>query len=188
LIASTRRASGTYEKGPENGAGAWPGDADTVGTETVHLCDSLVLTPAPTWVNQMPLLIGVVLALLAAVAAIWIGLERRTFYSTVLVIVGSYYVLFAVMGASSRVLVIELVAMSLFAVMAAIGFRTSIWIVVAGLALHGAFDFVHGRLVMNPGVPVWWPAFCGSYDVAAAIALAYLVHRAPEPSEFHLNS
>jgi hypothetical protein len=123
----------------------------------------------------MPIVIGVVLALVAAVAAIWIGLDRRSFYATVLVVVGTYYVLFAVMGASSRVLVIESLVASLFALMAAIGFRTHTWIIAAGLALHGAFDFVHGALVTNPGMPVWWPAFCGSYDVAAAIMLAVLI-------------
>jgi hypothetical protein len=38
----------------------------------------------------------------------------------------------------------------------------------AGLAAHGVLDFFHGRLVANPGVPPWWPAFCRAFDVAAA--------------------
>lgn len=137
----------------------------------------------------MPFLIGVVLALAAGVAAIWIGLDRRTFYATVLVVVGTYYVLFAVMGASSRVLVIETIAMSVFAVMAAIGFRTSMWIIAAGLALHGAFDFfVHGSLVTNPGMPRWWPAFCGSYDIAAAVVVAVLISSRPRPASASVAS
>jgi hypothetical protein len=28
--------------------------------------------------------------------------------------------------------------------------------------------FFHAQLVDNPGMPAWWPAFCGAYDLAAA--------------------
>ena len=38
-------------------------------------------------------------------------------------------------------------------------------------------DFFHGRFVANPGVPAWWPAFCGAYDVAAAGYLAWRLTR-----------
>jgi hypothetical protein len=128
----------------------------------------------------MPYLIGIVLALATVALASWIGLDRRTFYATVLIVVATYYALFAVVGSSSRALLIELAVMGLFVLLAAIGFRTSMWIVAAGLALHGAFDFfVHGGLVTNPGMPAWWPAFCGAYDVAAAIALAFLIWKRP---------
>jgi hypothetical protein len=47
--------------------------------------------------------------------------------------------------------------------------------VAAALALHGVFDLVHGSLIANPGVPLWWPAFCSTYDVAAAGYLAWLI-------------
>jgi hypothetical protein len=30
-------------------------------------------------------------------------------------------------------------------------------------------------VIDNPGVPPWWPAFCGAYDVAAAVYLAWLL-------------
>ena len=29
--------------------------------------------------------------------------------------------------------------------------------------------------VMNPGVPMWWPEFCATYDVVAAAYLAWLL-------------
>jgi hypothetical protein len=123
----------------------------------------------------MPFLIGVVLGIGTALLCSWIGLDRRSFYATVLIVVGHYYVLFATIGASSRVLVIESIGMFVFVLIAAIGVRRGMWIIAAGLALHGAFDSVHGALVTNPGMPPWWPAFCGSYDVAAAIVLAFLI-------------
>jgi hypothetical protein len=46
-------------------------------------------------------------------------------------------------------------------------------VVVPALAAHGVFDLAHGRIISNPGVPPWWPAFCGTYDVTAAAFLAW---------------
>ncbi|HEY8258753.1 MAG TPA: hypothetical protein VIG08_13935 [Gemmatimonadales bacterium] len=58
----------------------------------------------------------------------------------------------------------------------------SLWIVVAGLAAHGVFDALHDRLIANPGVPEWWPQFCGMYDVVAAGYLAWLLLRRVVPA------
>jgi hypothetical protein len=119
--------------------------------------------------------VGVAVALIVSGFARLSGLDRdRAFYPTVLVVVGSYYVLFAVMGGSMRALAIESMVMVGFALVAVAGFKGSLWLVAAGLAAHGVFDFLHGYVVSNPGVPEWWPAFCGAYDVAAAAALAWL--------------
>ncbi len=63
----------------------------------------------------MEYLIGVILSLAVAGSATVIGLDReRAFYPTVLIVIASYYVLFAVMGASRRTLVIEIVVASGF--------------------------------------------------------------------------
>jgi len=61
--------------------------------------------------------------------------------------------------------------------LAVLGFRSSLWLVVAALGVHGVFDLVHGSFVSNPGVPPWWPAFCLTYDVTAAGYLAWLMIR-----------
>lgn len=62
--------------------------------------------------------------------------------------------------------------MSGFALFAVAGFKNQVWIVAVGLAAHGVFDFFHAYLVINPGVPEWWPAFCLSIDVAMATFVA----------------
>ncbi|HTO73832.1 MAG TPA: hypothetical protein VMJ30_08430 [Gemmatimonadales bacterium] len=31
------------------------------------------------------------------------------------------------------------------------------------------------RIIENPGVPAYWPAICGSYDLVAAGYLAWLI-------------
>jgi hypothetical protein len=126
----------------------------------------------------MPYLTGIVLALTVSGLATLVGLDRdRAFYPTVLVVIASYYVLFAVMGGSGHALVVETLVMTGFLLAALIGFKKNLWLVVAALAAHGVFDFVHGRVVANPGVPAWWPAFCLTYDVTAAAFLAWLLRR-----------
>ena len=124
----------------------------------------------------MALLIGALLALAVGVFATVSGLDRdRAFYPTVAIVVASYYSLFAGMGGSTRVLVLESLVAGAFLLGAVLGFRSSLWIVVMALAGHGAFDLAHDRILSNPGVPRWWPAFCLTYDVAAAAYLAWLL-------------
>jgi hypothetical protein len=122
--------------------------------------------------------IGIGLALVVSVWAALVGFDRdRVFYPMVLVVIASYYVLFAVIGGSVRAMMIESGVMTAFAALAVLGSRSKLWIVAAGLAGHGVFDAVHGTLVTNPGVPVWWPAFCLAYDVTAASAMLWLLRR-----------
>jgi len=126
----------------------------------------------------MPYLAGIGLALTVSGLATLVGLDRdRAFYPTLLLVIASYYVLFAVMGGSGHALVVETLVMTGFLLVAVIGFKKSLWLVVAALAAHGVFDLFHGRIVANPGVPVWWPAFCLTYDATAAAFLACLLRR-----------
>lgn len=126
----------------------------------------------------MPYLAGIVLALTVSGFATLIGLDRdRAFYPTLLLVIASYYVLFAVTGGSGHALVVETLVMTGFLLAAVVGFKKSLWLVVAALAAHGVFDAFHGRVVANPGVPVWWPAFCLTYDITAAAFLAWLLQR-----------
>jgi hypothetical protein len=109
-----------------------------------------------------------------------VGLDRdRAFYPTVLMVIASYYVLFAVMSESVHTVILESAVVIVFAIAAVAGFKSSAWIVVAGLAGHGIFDAFHGKVVENSGVPVWWPAFCLAYDLGAAGSLAWLITRQP---------
>jgi hypothetical protein len=126
----------------------------------------------------MPVLVGVILALGVSLFATLVGLDRdRAFYSTVTIVVASYYVLFAVMGGSAASVRSEGVVMLLFVVASALGFRRNMWVVAAALCGHGLLDSVHSSLITNPGVPAWWPPFCGAYDVTAGCYLALLLSR-----------
>ncbi|MBS1709185.1 MAG: hypothetical protein JSS65_10765 [Armatimonadetes bacterium] len=126
----------------------------------------------------MAVTVGVVLGIVVWAFGRLVGIDRdRAYYATILAVVALYYALFAVMGSSLSALAQESVAIVVFFVMTAIGFRKSPWVVVAGLAGHGAYDSVHGLLITNPGMPVWWPAFCGSIDVTMAAGMAWILVR-----------
>jgi hypothetical protein len=122
----------------------------------------------------MEYLVAVILGLVVAGFAAMSGFDRdRAFYPTVLIVVASYYPLFAVMGASRPSLETEIVVGLVFSVFAILGFKKIMWVAAAGIAGHGFFDFiVHPALVPNPGMPVWWPGFCGTIDIVLGAWLA----------------
>jgi len=122
----------------------------------------------------MDLLIGLVLALVIGVATRSLGLDRdRALYPIVIMVIATYYLLFAVMAGSTAALVADGVIATGFVAVALAGFRLNLWWAALALAAHGAMDAVHGHIVDNPGVPSWWPGFCGAYDIAAAAWLAW---------------
>ncbi|HJV90636.1 MAG TPA: hypothetical protein VJ623_10055 [Holophagaceae bacterium] len=124
----------------------------------------------------MGYVIGTLLALLVGLFGTFVGLDReRGFYPVVTIVVASYWVLFAIMGASTPTLILELVVGSAFVLSGVVGFTRSLWFAVAGLAGHGVFDVFHDALYPNPGAPPFWPAFCASYDVVAGAYLAVLI-------------
>ena len=128
--------------------------------------------------RNVALFVGAALALSVGLSATFLGLDRdRAFYPTVMIVIASYYGLFAIMGGSIQVLAFESIAIVAFLVASIAGFKRSLWLVAAALAAHGVFDFVHGQLIANPGVPLWWPPFCLVYDVVAAAYLAWLLSR-----------
>ena len=124
----------------------------------------------------MALLIGTSLAFGVGLFATVVGLDRdRAFYPTVMLVIAFLYALFAVLGGSTNALVLESLVGAAFAALAVTGFKSSLWIVAGALAAHGIYDFLHDWVVANPGVPGFWPAFCGAYDVTAAAYLAWLL-------------
>ncbi len=128
----------------------------------------------------MEYLVAVVLGLVVAGFAAASGFDRdRSFYPTVLIVIASYYALFAVMGEPrDPALEIEVAVGLVFATLAVLAFKKSMWLAAAGIAGHGFFDFfVHPALVTNPAMPVWWPGFCGTIDIVLGGWLAIRLWR-----------
>ena len=63
-------------------------------------------------------------------------MPRRSARHAKLVKVASYYVLFAAL---------ESMVMAGFSIAAVVGFKSSAWVVVGGLASHGVFDALQGQ-------------------------------------------
>lgn len=130
----------------------------------------------------MPIMVGLLLAVGVAALARFTRFDRdRSFYPTVLMIIASYYVLFAVMGGSSRALGWELAVALAFSTIAIIGALHAPVLVGVGIMAHGLFDLVHDGLVENAGVPTWWPGFCGSVDVLLGLWVIGLCRARPDP-------
>jgi hypothetical protein len=124
----------------------------------------------------MEYVIGFAAAVGVGLFATVIGFDKeRSFYPVVLIVIATLYLLFAAMAGATDSFVAEVIPALVFVAMAALGFRKTPWLVVAGLALHGVFDFFHHAVIANPGVPVWWPGWCLAYDVVAAGYLAALI-------------
>jgi len=47
--------------------------------------------------------------------------------------------------------------------------------------LHGGYDAIHPQLFVNPGVPAWYPLYCGSVDIAIGLYLAVLAWQLAQP-------
>ena len=131
----------------------------------------------------MEYLIGAVLALAIAGLAAAAGFIRdRSFAPTILIVVASYYVLFAVIGGSTRTVIVEMLIASGFLLIGVVGFKRNLWLVAAAFVGHGLFDFIHEAYIRNPGVPSWWPGFCLAFDVLFGGCFAALLLRGSHSS------
>lgn len=136
----------------------------------------------------MEYLVGLAFSLAIAAVATFIGFDRdRSFYPTILIVIALVYVLFAAMGASAQALLTESLVAGTFFVVAVIGFKTNLWLVLAALVGHGVFDLVHHLFIDNPAVPHWWPGFCMAVDLILAVYLGGLLVRRPNFHSYALK-
>ena len=71
---------------------------------------------------MLPYVVGIVLSIGVALFARWVGFDRdRAFYPTVLIVIASYYVLFAAMSGSIQTVVLESAVMTPFVIAAVAG-------------------------------------------------------------------
>lgn len=122
--------------------------------------------------------IGTLFGLATGVLTSLIGMDRdRSLYPAMMIVIALLYCLFAVLGGSIQALTIESVVGVIFIASAVAGFKYTLWFTVVGIVGHGLFDLVHPHLFENPGVPTWWPGFCGTIDIVLGLYLAWLISR-----------
>jgi hypothetical protein len=109
----------------------------------------------------------------AASLAFW-WLPGATVYSLGLTLIAAIYVGFAVAGGRLSVITVEITVAAVFVLVAAIAATASPWLLVAGLAGHGAKDLWQHRTgyVANAR---WWPPFCVTVDWLAAMIMAVAI-------------
>ncbi|MBN9660215.1 MAG: hypothetical protein J0H49_18655 [Acidobacteria bacterium] len=121
----------------------------------------------------MEYVIGLALSLAVLGFAVVVGFDReRCFYPVVLIVVATYYVLFAVVGGSGRALAAEMAVAGVFIGIAVLGFKGAPWIAAAGIGGHGVLDYFHHLFIGNAGLPPYWPGFCMTFDVVVGLVLA----------------
>ena len=121
---------------------------------------------------MVAVLVGLALAAALVGAARSVGFDRDpAFYPVVLIVIAFLYVLFAVEDGRPRVVVWEAAVAAAFVAAAILGYKGTGWWLVAGYALHGVYDVLHGGAAANGGVPPWWGAFCLGVDGAVAVHL-----------------
>jgi len=101
------------------------------------------------------------------------GAELSSF---LLVLIGSVYYGFALLGHNRNAVVIEAVVATLFVLMAIFGLWISPWILIAGLFLHGLWDIAHHNKTFKlVKIPEWYIPFCAIYDWTIALYLTFLI-------------
>ena len=50
---------------------------------------------------------------------------------------------------------------------------------------HGVYDGIHESIFHNPGMPSWWPVFCGVIDVVVGLYILNFVRNLPKLSIVH---
>lgn len=110
---------------------------------------------------------------LAVILGMWRAgmLKERSGVAILLVAIAFFYPLFAVMDGEG--IVLHSVIFIAFLALAALGFRKGLGVLALGIVAHGVFDLIT-VFAGHPG-PVWWPAFCGSLDIAAGLTLLAII-------------
>jgi hypothetical protein len=120
---------------------------------------------------RTPVFWGLVVGAINAGAplAFW-WLEPATALALALPLIAAVYIGFAVADGRPKIIVTEILVVSVFVVIAATGITATAWLLVIGYAAHGFKDAWQERthFVANTR---WWPPFCATVDFLVAIVL-----------------
>jgi hypothetical protein len=130
------------------------------------------------------LVVGLLGGIATTVLAFRARARTREILCAVLVGAAAFYVFFALRaGEGAFWLLLELAGVAVYGGMGALGLRASPWWLVAGWALHVAWDL--GLHFFGPGArfaPPAYPVACLSWDLWVAGYLAYRITRGRAPA------
>jgi len=125
---------------------------------------------------------GAILGIALILLARSVRAESRIF-SVALMLLPLVYVAFALAAREWDAAVLELALGAPFILAGALclTFRTPISVVAIGLlwVIHAAYDISHDRLLVNSGVPGWYPLFCATLDMVVGFYVIWLASILP---------
>ena len=135
-------------------------------------------------------IIGAALGVLTIVFARSIRGEAWV-YAIGLITLPGLYAFFGVRAGDSSAIVKELIYgipyLAAGLIFAFVSIRQSAVIVGVLWILHGLYDLIHSGLIVNAGVPAWYPAFCFSVDVVIGAYVLWLSRRIPDGNLHNLR-
>ena len=139
-----------------------------------HRGHQATMHPAPT-TGRAAVGWGVVVGVAQAATPLgfW-WLPPATVYAVGLVVIAAVYVGLAVADGRRHVLAVETAVTTAFVILAAVAVTGTPWLLVAGLLAHGLKD-VWQHLTGFVANARWWPPFCASVDVVAALLVALAI-------------
>ena len=138
------------------------------------------------------LVIGMLLASGILAVCHRVGLHKdRGGWTVTLIAISAFYVVFAAESGDPKSLAVQIAISSIFAGIALVGFKMSLYLVAIGLGAHGLFDIVIDASGHSPA-PEWWGGFCVGVDAVLALCLVFWIRTRsiflkPEFTEFELD-
>lgn len=132
--------------------------------------------------NLTALAFGLLVAALLALRFRRRGQEySRWSYPLLLASFPAWYWAFALRAADPGALAAEVLAGVAFIAIALVAASrrsvATLLLLAFGYVAHAVYDVMHDTLVSNPGVPVWWPEFCGAVDLVLGVYIVLLAMR-----------
>lgn len=106
-------------------------------------------------------------------------LSERSGAAMLLAAIAAFYPVFAVIDADPLAFGLHFAIFLGFAALALRGFQQGLYLIAGGLIAHGIFDI--GLVFTQVTGPVWWPAFCASFDIVAGGAIIRLIQTGKAP-------
>ncbi len=141
---------------------------------SLSLSTTAAAPSSPSFSRRITLWGVAVGALQAASPLALAWLEPTTVHAIGLAVIAAIYIGFAVADGRPKVIAVETAVAALFVVVAALAVTGPAWLLVLGLAGHGAKDLWQHRSGFVAGTR-WWPPFCAVVDFTVAPVLAVLI-------------
>ena len=137
---------------------------------------------------MLPIITALALTLFIIVATRWFGNEiKPSGYPLILTTFPLCGVGFALYDGDSSAVINEMIYGIPFfaiAILAALYLKNRVAqvLLIIGYAGHAGYDAIHHILFINPGLPEYWPIFCGLIDLLLAAYLVFVFFFKPMPA------